>query len=357
MKISELKKLIRESIKNLKEQEDIDLGMDGGMTGGATMSMGDRQGAGDSSPRARSMAQTPPPTNVPGTIVNVRTCNGGTTHQNFCVPNSAFPGGVQIGDHFKVDQSFSAGIVGRHVFVRTIGPSCSAQANGIITQVTPQTSCCQNCTQQASWQQYQQNFGGACTTSCGGGPGGPTGGPCMELYVTKCYNGGNSSIPVGTGNQHFPCPHVDGTFATTALVGQQVTFAPGFQTGAPADGDVWTVDFVGPNPTYPASATPNSQLTTQGASCSGPSGPTGCPGCNSGNHTWGNLQNWITQFGNNMTNASWFNAPNQPCQFLANRITHWQGIQATLGGCNAYYNQLECKIKHVQATLQPQYNC
>ena len=88
-----------------------------------------------------------------------------------------------------------------------------------------------------------------------------------------------------------------------------------------------------------------------------PSGPTGCPGCNSGNHTWGNMQNWMTNFSNNMTNASWFNAPNQPCQFLQNRITHWQGIQAGLGGCNAYYNQLTCKIKHVQVTLQPQYNC
>tara|TARA_Y100000356_G_C11217104_1_gene266956 strand:+ start:288 stop:1034 length:747 start_codon:yes stop_codon:yes gene_type:complete len=94
------------------------------------------------------------------------------------------------------------------------------------------------------------------------------------------------------------------------------------------------------------------------AACqTGPTGPTSCPGCNSGQHVWNNMQNWITQFGNNMTNAPWFNNAGQPCQFLASRITYWQSIQSGISNCNKQHNILTCKIKHVQAVLQPQYNC
>jgi len=82
--------------------------------------------------------------------------------------------------------------------------------------------------------------------------------------------------------------------------------------------------------------------------------PSGCPGCNSGNHTWGNMQNWMNSFNNlgpfNSTN------PNQPCNFLNNKIAQWTNIQQGLGGCNAYYNQLECKIKHA-TILHQQNNC
>ena len=94
------------------------------------------------------------------------------------------------------------------------------------------------------------------------------------------------------------------------------------------------------------------------AACqAGPTGPTSCPGCNSGQHVWNNMQSWMTNFSNNMTNAPWFNNAGQPCQFLANRITHWQSIQSGISNCNKQHNILTCKIKHVQTTLQPQYNC
>jgi|9_EtaG_2_1085328.scaffolds.fasta_scaffold03219_3 hypothetical protein len=85
----------------------------------------------------------------------------------------------------------------------------------------------------------------------------------------------------------------------------------------------------------------------------------GCPGCNSGQHTWNNQSNWENNFNMNMQNANWFNAPNQPCQFLQNRITHWMGIQQGISNCqtSVQYNNLSCKIKYVQTTLQPQYNC
>ena len=89
----------------------------------------------------------------------------------------------------------------------------------------------------------------------------------------------------------------------------------------------------------------------------GPGGPvTGCPGCNGGNHTWGNLQNWQTTFTNNLQTASWVNNPGQPCQFLQTRINHWTSVQQGLNNCNAYWNQLECKIKHATVLMQ-QNNC
>ena len=88
-----------------------------------------------------------------------------------------------------------------------------------------------------------------------------------------------------------------------------------------------------------------------------PTGP--CPGCNSGQHTWGNMQSWMTNFETNMQNAPWFNNANQPCQFLQNRISLWTNTQNGIANCqtSAQYNILACKIKHVQVTLQPQYNC
>jgi len=88
-----------------------------------------------------------------------------------------------------------------------------------------------------------------------------------------------------------------------------------------------------------------------------PAAPLSCPGCNGGNHTWGNMQNWQNNFTTNMQNASWFNAPNQPCQFLNARIAQWESTQAGLSNCNAYHNALTCKIKYVDAILKPQYSC
>ena len=110
-------------------------------------------------------------------------------------------------------------------------------------------------------------------------------------------------------------------------------------------------------------ATPTGMVTDYPSAAACPPFPGGnttglsCPGCDGGQHTWNNATNWQNNFTTNMQNASWFNAPNQPCQFLNNRITHWEGIQAGLNSCNAYHNQLTCKIKYVDAILRPQYNC
>ena len=101
---------------------------------------------------------------------------------------------------------------------------------------------------------------------------------------------------------------------------------------------------------------PNPPTDYSSSSCpSWPSTPVGCPGCNGGNHVWGNMQNWQNTFDAlgpfNSTN------PNQPCNFLQQRIAQWTSTQSGINvPCNAYWNQLECKIKHA-TILQQQNNC
>jgi len=85
-----------------------------------------------------------------------------------------------------------------------------------------------------------------------------------------------------------------------------------------------------------------------------PAAPLSCPGCNGGQYTWNNMQNWMNSF----NNLGPFNSsnPNQPCNFLNNKIAQWTNTQQGLGGCSAFYNQLECKIKHA-TILHQQNNC
>ena len=184
----------------------------------------------------------------------------------------------------------------------------------------------------------------------------------------------------GLLNEQITCPPGEKRLRMTPCPGST------FPNGSPMGSGVWytggcaTIDGQEPNPShvgtiinnlsasnvvqyevleildeYGNAANPTQHFTT--TTCSGGPGPTICPGCNSGNHTWGNFNTWKVNFENSYTNASWFNAPNQPCQFLQNRITYWEGIKNGLSNCNAYYNQLECKIKHTTVTLLPQHNC
>ncbi len=205
-----------------------------------------------------------------------------------------------------------------------INGQCAQQPGGcMITSTSQQFADCQTC--------YQ--FGNQPTNVNG----------CTD----SAANNYDPNATVDDGSCIYPCTSYGCT--DPAAINYNSTILPNCDQGCVYQSDFGCTD--------PSATNYDSQAIYDDGSCILPTGPTNCPGCNGGNHTWGNFNNWITNFGNNMTNASWFNAPNQPCQFLANRVIHWQGIQATLGGCSAYYNQLTCKIKHVQATLQPQYNC
>tara|TARA_R110000824_G_scaffold242137_1_gene430838 strand:- start:363 stop:998 length:636 start_codon:yes stop_codon:yes gene_type:complete len=162
MKKSNLRKIIRESIKQLMTEQTV--------------------------------------TNV-GTNVNLRTCGGGMTIGSLCVPNSAYPSGIQIGDHFRVTQHPHQPYVGRHLFVRVIMGSCTAEYNGTAIQVQPETSCCTNCSASYGWQQYQQNFGGACTNSCN-----PTTSGCPGWSNYSNWESTFTSLPNFTSsNPNQPC--------------------------------------------------------------------------------------------------------------------------------------------------------
>ena len=95
-----------------------------------------------------------------------------------------------------------------------------------------------------------------------------------------------------------------------------------------------------------------------GCCINGPNDPS-CPSTPTSNcdqSAWSNYNNWTNQFQNNYMNASWINNPNQPCQFLNNRIAHWNGILS--GGVGPVQaNQLHCKIEYTTNTLLPQHNC
>ena len=121
MKKSQLRKIIKESIKQL-------------------------------------MTEQPGPYN--GTHANVRTCTGGATHQNYCVPYS----NPQIGDAFEITNYFNASWIGRKVFIRNLMGPCSIVQNGITNSVTPFTGCCINCDTYNDWSGYPPS--GACLNSC-----------------------------------------------------------------------------------------------------------------------------------------------------------------------------------------------
>mgnify|MGYP003654791802 CR=1 FL=1 len=134
----------------------------------------------------------------------------------------------------------------------------------------------------------------------------------------------------------------------------------GMITGNPGFFNSWFGDHVvvTVSPAY----MPNTPTDYSSSSCpSWPPAPVGCPGCNGGNHVWGNMQNWQNNFDQIIANFIQNSAnPLQPCLFLQQKIDQWTTVQAGVGNanapCNAYWNQLECKIKYAEV-LKIQHNC
>ena len=128
MKKSQLRKLIRESIKELMNEQP-------GGSGSYT-------------------------------YVNTRTCNGGSTFGSVCVES-----GAQIGD-VRLIQSPGIGSSTRKVFIRDITGTCnSSQYNSYHTQPNhgpvPQPTACNNCCDASGpggsgWKQFSSQAGGAC---------------------------------------------------------------------------------------------------------------------------------------------------------------------------------------------------
>jgi len=119
MKKSQLKKIIRESIKELINE------------------------------------------NAPGYVkLNTRVCNGGMT-MGLCVPT-----GAQVGDVYHVP-SIGNNTFNRDVFIRNIIGSCPAHLYTNYGQPYPTSSTnCPNCCSTSQWQSYQDDIGGDCWANC-----------------------------------------------------------------------------------------------------------------------------------------------------------------------------------------------
>ena len=95
-----------------------------------------------------------------GTYANIRSCGGGRTHQNYCVPYS----NPQVGDAFEITQHMNSSWVGRKAFIRNLMGPCNIVQNGVTGAVTPFTGCCINCDTYQDWSSYPPS--GACVNSC-----------------------------------------------------------------------------------------------------------------------------------------------------------------------------------------------
>ena len=158
MKKSQLRNIIRESIKGLNEQSQ----------------------------------------NIPGTYCVVEKCSQSATHGNFCVPNSNNPA---LGSAYEITQTYSTGgfwSVGTKFFIKEVtSASCNAFQNGVQTQLSPYNGTCFLCCQNP-WQGYptQHNTAqstGACWNAC---PGQATG--CTQSDFTT------HSSPCGTTHLSHP---------------------------------------------------------------------------------------------------------------------------------------------------------
>ena len=134
----------------------------------------------------------------------------------------------------------------------------------------------------------------------------------------------------GTMAGHFPCPQFPGgQFLTPADVGKVFFNPTGF-----GQKTLYKITSVGPTNT----STPGAQIVEEPNGCPTQSS---CPG-------WANYQNWI----NTWTNLGPFNStnPNQPCNFICNKLQQWQAVLVNAGPVQA--NQLNCKIAEGQNQSQ-----
>ena len=101
---------------------------------------------------------------TPGILVKLRTCTGGATFGGFCVPSSQLS--PQIGDAIHITNYWDANWNGRKAFITEIYGSCNAQQNAQQTTVVPWTGSCPNCCH-SSWHGTQTSPQGACWATCG----------------------------------------------------------------------------------------------------------------------------------------------------------------------------------------------
>ena len=211
-------------------------------------------------------------------------CDGSTAGTFPCptLPNGQFLTQANVGD----------------IFNKPNGPL--PNEDYVITQVVPYPSW----SNPTPMSQIVINPNGCSTPSSG----------CLGATTDHCD---------GTPGGHFPCPQFPGgQFLVPSDVGKVFT-----RPNGPLPNQEYKITSVGPTNT----STPGSQIVEVPNGCSTPSG--GCPG-------WANYSNWISSW----SNLGPFNSPNpnQPCNFICNKIIQWTNAITNAGPVQAI--QLQCKL-------------
>jgi hypothetical protein len=135
--------------------------------------------------------------------VNARTCNGGMTYGSLCVS-----AGAQVGDVYHVPS------VNRDVFVREIIGSCPAYHYthyGQPYQISAQN--CSNCCSNSQWQSQFPNFGGACTLNCGSTLAGSCNPSAWSNHANWTSTFTNTVNNLNPNNPNQPCNFLNNKIA------------------------------------------------------------------------------------------------------------------------------------------------
>jgi len=141
-------------------------------------------------------------------LVSARTCTGGLTVGGLCVP-----AGAQLGDVYHIPAGATYSSNNRDVFVKNIGGSCQQYLYDFYGQPyqVPPTNC-PKCCNINSWKNHASNFGGACTFNCGSTSAGscnPAAWSNHATWTTNFTNTVNNIPPSATQ----PCNFLNGKIA------------------------------------------------------------------------------------------------------------------------------------------------
>ena len=137
-----------------------------------------------------------------GVRANMRTCNGGQTFANHCLPSSA-----QVGDVYQV----TVGSNNRKAFVREIIGPCPSWENPSGQALPP--SSCPNCCSTSQWQSYSTNFGGACTLNCGSTSAGSCNPSAWSNHANWTSTFTNTVNNLNPNNANQPCNFLNNKIA------------------------------------------------------------------------------------------------------------------------------------------------
>jgi hypothetical protein len=239
---------------------------------------------------------------TPGISVRLRTCTGGASYGNFCVPSSQLS--PQIGDAIHITNYWVPNWNNRKAFITEIHGSCNVNQTTSPTTVVPWTGSCPNCCH-SSWHGTQTSPQGACWATCGNTN--PT--PCTVYGCTD---------PTAMNYNSTILPNCDQGCVYAYQFGCTDSTASNYDPAAIYDDGSCTISpIVGCDPSAPFP--PNFNLA-------------------SWTNTWTSLPNF-----SNTTN------PNQPCNLICQRKNQWTSQLAAGGMGPKQTNMVSCKLEEAEA--------